>query len=226
VLSAEYWNQFERTHCFVMKRCNCEPLSDTIILQPISVVSSFPYVFVGAYFLWKSRERFLSFGPFTQLALLFIFTGLASIFNHASYLQVAELCDYGGIFMIFFWTAAMAQKKRRTGAVFFAQWVFPAAVAIGALSLLYGHGRAVFVVVIAIALSQVILFHRRSRESVKARPFLVKAVGCLALGLVLHVLDMDGKFCFDAISLHGHTVWHLLTAASMVYIYRYFEAMI
>jgi hypothetical protein len=209
--------------------------------QPVNTWTNVGFMFVGLAMLWwigwertthrqaPHRNRITNGTLFATLYGGFtVFLGPGSMFFHASMRGWAGWFDV--MSMNFFLAFVPAYNAVRRFA--WPNWAgiliyFSAVVAEGVLNLIDpDHSLIFFAVlgVIAIA-SQVIVAFSPIQTATSGKVWFWVGVGVFVLAFVIWFLSWtNGPLCDPKSLLQGHGVWHLLSAAAVGCLYKYFRA--
>lgn len=208
-LDATFWEQFQRSSCYP-NSCPCETFSDSIFMQPVLVITSLPYIFIGLFIMWKFRWRIKALG------LSLILTGLGSVLLHSSITHIGQIADFSGIALIFLWVLLHITIKGNKRLFFL--FIF-LSILIYFLFINYIETR--YYVVFGIIILQAIFipikkpgfFFNHKRVSVVSVVF-------LAVGFVLFRMDLNRVFCPEFALFQGHALWHLCVTVSQLLLTR------
>lgn len=199
----------------------CEAPLCSWVREPGNTWSNLGFLVVG-WLIWRRTTasplrpaRVLSFAAFT--------TGLGSAFFHASGSKVGGLLDYGGMFLI---TGAMTALNVRRWLGSATPGVGPVFVGVagGLLAAVYffpEQARWIFVLGAPCCAIELALL-ARGREHARYRDYWL-AWGIVAAAALAWWLDSFDAFCVPdnhVLSLHG--VWHLLMAAALWVLSRFY----
>ncbi|WP_034732202.1 ceramidase domain-containing protein [Bacteriovorax sp. Seq25_V] len=212
------WNDFERLKCFP-QNCNCEPMRfEHLILQPIAVLTSLPFIILGLFYIRSEKDFHLR-----VLLGLFIVLGFSSIFLHSSFILISNFFDFGSIFAIISWTLSYLYFKKKSNLTFFLTLIGLTILSTLGIYFFPHNPVGVFagyfipaVIAIGFKLNQ----HRPTRKNI-VRFF--RAVLLIILGGACFILDRQKVFCYNNIYTHGHSIWHLLVAVALYEQYKFFK---
>lgn len=171
------------------------------VLQPMAVISSLPYFFFGLYIFYRYREYTFS----SILAL----TGISSAFMHASFNNLARTFDFLSIFLVSAWIFYQLQDRYKNKKKIFFFLVFVPSIS---LILLPQHP---FLITALTFIPTIIITYKNRANTYIRKSILTSTLACLCF-----YLDQHRLLCFDEIGLHGHSLWHLLSALSTYYYFR------
>ena len=208
--------------------------------------SNLSYVIVGFYciaFGWRdfsTRQsgtvNYLTRTP--AMSLLFgvacCLLGFSSGFFHASLTRLGQQLDvasmYGPLLVLIAislgsWVPKLELFK---GRIIVSSWVFLALIIVVAEVLFYRYKWSMSSTVVMITLLQLtsgltLLDFLRPIQK-KSIICLVAAVLTLVAGVICRQLDVAGRFSGPDTWLQGHSFWHVLTAASLGFMYLYHRA--
>ncbi|MFQ5604193.1 MAG: ceramidase domain-containing protein [bacterium] len=207
----------------------CEQIRSGAVRQPFNTWSSLIFVTIG---LWAARRSFLDkvsaprLSPvrrYKRYGLLYgtslVIMGIGSWLFHASLTYLGHFVDVTGMYFLggFLFTYGLSRKLQQSASAFLGvyalvvlplvlfQWFRPEA------------SRYAFGGLILGALSMEVFLHK----SLQNKLFL-GAVISLALGFGIWILDEKKLLCWPGSCLQGHALWHILTAISTQFSYRYY----
>jgi hypothetical protein len=97
-------------------------------------------------------------------------------------------------------------------------------VALGVLLIAWPEARRyLFGVLIASALILEAMSHRRKQTTLQAK-WLIGALGVYVAAQIVWTLDLNHIVCDPNSFIQGHAVWHVLTAASALLLYGYYQS--
>lgn len=196
------------------------------IVNPADTYSNAAIVLAGIW-MWRSARRtgradLALFGPAA------VATGLFSALYHASYTWFFQFFDFVGMFAFCF--AVVTLNARRLGWVSAGRqtrFYVLGVVAMSALvPLLFETGVPIQLLVMALVAAifwQEFRLSRRSTGAVRYEIYLGAMVLLAAAG-TFSLLDVTRAWCdpHDHF-VQGHAIWHLLSAASFVVLYLFYE---
>jgi hypothetical protein len=197
--------------------CFCEGDLGGAVRQPINTVSNLAFVLVGAWlFARAGGERRPAFARF--YAAIVVCIGLSSAFYHASLSFVGQSFDVLAIYLLP--TLVMldnaAHERRRPIASL--AWIYAAVNgAFIAMITAAPATRRPLVGVLALAL---VLSERRAGR-VRDPKLLAWAMGSFVVAFAFWIPDRFQWLCGPASLPNGHALWHCLSAAAALLLYRY-----
>jgi hypothetical protein len=205
----------------------CEQELCALVVNPANTWSNLLYLALGVL-MWREaralgRRDLAVFGPAS------IAVGVFSLVYHASYTWFFQFFDFVGMFV--FCSLPLARSGRRLG------WIAPgselavqaAGVALfsAAVPVLFELGvpiqGLVFALIVAIVAVELALLARTPDRS--AYGWFFAALALITLGAVFSVLDVTRTWCDPHSWLQGHALWHLLSAASLYALFRFYRAL-
>lgn len=206
----------------------CEEELCAWITNPANTWSNLLYVVLGVV-MWREARRdgrpsLALFGP-TSVAV-----GVFSFAYHASYTWLLQFFDFVGMFLFCF--AVLAQGALRLGWIgagrqtaFF--WCGVAASS-ALVPVLFEAGipiQGIVALLVLAMIAQELWLLRRDRAR-PAHRFWWLALALIALAALFSALDVTRTWCDPANHwLQGHALWHLLSAASLYAIFRFYAAL-
>lgn len=204
--------------------CFCEALRDSLILQPANTWSSFAFVVVAIWIVFRIRSTgaaraALAAAEAWLLVGVLVVVGLGSAFYHASFTFAGQVLDVSGMYLLatFILLHRLAPRFHLPPlAVVFVYVALNAGlllVQVVAPSL----RRGAFVVLIVTALTV------EWRSSQRGRRWLLAGALLLALAAVIWALDWWRLVCSPHSLLQGHALWHLLGALASFCLFKRYE---
>lgn len=204
----------------------CEPNLGHFIQQPANAWSNLAYVLVGLWMICKIKpeKNLIKFlGPIVTLI------GLSSFYYHAVWTLLGEYFDLGSMVLLTSFLIAWNVKRLKQNNFGI---TFTTILIIGVLTLYltgvftggyYEFGKYIFGTEIVIMLVIEYLIYQKK----KSQYDLVSLMWALIIFLVawlIWYLDRSGILCpsYSHI-LNGHVVWHILTAISLIFVYRFYN---
>jgi hypothetical protein len=199
----------------------CEANLCAWLKEPANALSNVAYIVVGLIILVSAKSQHRRF--IAWIGIVSIVTGLGSGFYHASGLRIAGLADYLGMFL---GTGIMTALNVR-------RWLAPSprvlytvfwgtTGSLLALSLLVpGTERWVYILAMPCCVIEGGLFFR-DKKITDYRNYLLAWLFVL-VGVVFWWLDISGVLCEpDNHWLQSHALWHIATAVSFYFFYRFY----
>lgn len=202
----------------------CEQELCAWITNPANTWSNLLYVALGLL-MWREARRGLRslalFGPAS------VAVGVFSFAYHASYTWFLQFFDFVGMFLFCFtvlsrnalrlgWIAAERQTAFFAGGVAAASALVPA---------LFEAGIPIQGIVLLLVLAMIgqeLRLRRRDGVHPAHRRWWT-ALALIALAALLSALDVTRTWCDPANHwLQGHALWHLLSAASLYALFRFY----
>lgn len=198
----------------------CERRLCAWVVEPSNAWSNLAYVAVGLWILWHRRDRLGT--ALTTIGVAAVLLGLGSFSFHATGVRVFEIVDVSGMYLISGLALTFA-LQRRLGWSDAAAVGFFAGVVVASSLLMIAAGNDGIVMFAAQVLVAIVLeFGLRTATPPGAGRWLLGALAVLALGFLIWTLDLRGPLCApDNHVLTGHAVWHMLTALSVLFFYRF-----
>lgn len=201
-------------------RCFCEAVHSGTVRQPSNAISSGAFVVVALLVLMRSRTP--TAWRFASAAFV---VGVGSAFFHASLTFWGQTADVLGMYLVatFLLLESMSRRRRWSAAT---QNVLYASGNVALLALLVGlpslRRYAFGALVLAILWSEA----TNRRRGIVTAPLraLATAVGVLAFGFALWILDITHMLCAPDSLWQGHALWHVCGAVSAWLAYRYMTA--
>lgn len=195
------------------------------IVEPANTWSNLFYV-IAALILWRwSHERQVHslIRGFAPSALV---VGLFSFIYHASNTFFFQVFDFVGMFVFLGLPLALNLKRLRATSVGLT-WATVIASGTGLVFLLRSQELAIQPLVAALILGIVVTeaaCRYRRADSPSYGPFWL-ALALLAGAGAFSFLDLTRTWCNpDNHVIQGHALWHMLAAASMLPLYRFYES--
>ena len=202
----------------------CERLLNGWVRQPANTVSNIGFVIVGIL-LWtrtppeKIHLRIFAIGSFL--------VGITSGIFHLSMTFVAQFFDVASMYL----TAGVlvVLNAVRLGWLAKAQ-IYKALITMQILAMLLmfffqgSVGEHIFSAQVAFIVFTEIWLMRRDRLPVRSYRWWIAATAAWGSATLVWVMDMKKIWCdADNHWLQGHAAWHLLSAAAVYFLYRYYD---
>lgn len=239
---AIYWSQQDyawtgwRPASCMPASCFCEAIQPGAIAQPANTWSGLSFTLVGLFVLGLCRQdqvadtkrrcpnlmtRQRSYAVIYGLTLILI--GLGTAFYHASLTLAGQFADLMGMYLfatfILLYNLARARPIRKR--VFVAAYVISNLVLAGVLLEAPFLRRWIFGGLILAALW---LEWRRSTPVHADARLLYAALLSLLAGFAAWLVDYTKILCAPTSWLQGHALWHVLGAASGVWLFFYYRS--
>ena len=197
----------------------CERRLCAWVVEPSNAWSNLAYVAVGVWILWRRRNRLGT--AVTAIGVASVLLGLASFGFHATGIRVFEVADLAGMYLVSGLALTFALQRELAWSDGRAVAFLAAVVALSSL-VMVGFGNDGIVMFAVQIIGAVVLEYRLyAATPAHAGPWLLRAVGALAVGFLVWLLDR-GPLCDpDNHVVTGHAVWHTLTALSLLWFYRF-----
>jgi len=229
-LAPSGWSGWQPATCLA-GRCFCEAADPLrAVQQPVNSVSSLAYLFPGCAMLWLGRtqrrpeQRFSpSYAAIVGSGALV--TGLGSAFYHASLTFAGQFWDILGMLLLAGFMLVYALERSLNWPARRTLTVYAAASACFTLLqvLLPDTRRYLFAVVLLVALLLEYRLHWTHQTTARLA-WLTTGVALFALAFGIWGLDQSGLLCQPTSLLQGHALWHLLGAAGVGLLYRYYSS--
>jgi hypothetical protein len=208
-------------------RCFCESVGAGAVRQPANSLSSGAFVIVAIAALWQARTGHgVHRRAAGRVAVAVSLVGVGSAFFHATLTFWGQTADVLGMYLVatFLLLESIAKSTqwstRRHDALFWGGNAVLLAVLIGVPEL----RRYLFAALVGAILWSEWRHRRLSRASESTAPPMVaplaSAVGVLAVGFAVWVLDITRVVCAPDSPWQGHALWHLCGALSTWLAYR------
>ena len=200
----------------------CEEQLCSWVTQPANTWSNIAFVIVGI--LIYRQAQTLKQNGLKLIGVSGVLVGLGSTMFHASSTFLFEVFDLLGMFMIS-GILLCFNLQRLTGISNLTNTAIYIALNAASVALMlvwHPSGIATFAVQLTVALTLEILLHIR-RDEINYRPFLYMT-GIFTLSLIIWGLDISKTLCDPHNHiLTGHAVWHLLNAAAIYFIFKFYS---
>lgn len=206
----------------------CERELCALVVNPAGTWSNLLYVVLGVL-MWHEARRsgrrdLAAFGPAS------VVVGAFSLVYHASYTYFFQFFDFVGMFAFCFLPIAINARRlgwiepRRELAVHAGGTVLFSALVPPLFELGAPIQGLVLVLILAVVGQELVLHARAASRA--AYPWFWAALGLIAAGAVCSALDLSRVGCDpDHPWLQGHAAWHLLSAASLFALFRFYGAL-
>ncbi|MEO6332528.1 MAG: ceramidase domain-containing protein [Gemmatimonadaceae bacterium] len=217
--------------------CFCEATRTSGPHQPANTWSSLAFVVVAVMILARvARDRsrrtpVAQNRTSTQLVyplvyvLALLVTGLGSAWFHATLSFAGQFADVMGMYLIatFILLYSLGRISTMRPVTMAASYVTANAALAAVLYWLPDFRRYIFGLLIVAALGLERVAHARAVKARANNTHLLLAVGILALGFVIWILDITRTLCSPGSWLQGHALWHLLGAVASWQLYMYYR---
>lgn len=210
------WSAWRLASC-LPDACFCEATPDRLVRQPANAISSLLFLIPGLVILRRGRPTLVSAGLYGS-ALVVI--GLGSAFYHSSLTFVGQTIDVLGMYLLATFALLSAGSRRFGWSERLLAGLYLAGNAglLGLLVFAPGLRRYAFAIVILLAIG----LELRGR-SPAGRQWFGGAIGCLALGFAIWILDITRTVCRPMSWLQGHAIWHACAAAGAALFFVFIE---
>lgn len=205
----------------------CELERCAWVVNPFGTWSNALYLVLGVAMIAEARRRdsraLALFGPAS------LFVGVCSAVYHASYTWLLQFFDYLGMFVFCF--LVIAVNARRLG------WIAPqrqTALFLAGVGIFSALVPALFYVGVPIQglVGLLILAILGQEAAARARfgphpayPLFGLALALLAAAGLASLLDITRIWCVPASWLQGHAIWHVLSAAALFALFRFYAGL-
>ncbi|MBM4383677.1 MAG: ceramidase domain-containing protein [Deltaproteobacteria bacterium] len=204
----------------------CEREACAWIVNPAEAWSNVAYL-LGALAMWR-LARTSSSGDLAHFAPASLAVGAFSFAYHASYTWLLQFFDFVGMFVFCFLVLArnavrlgwIAPQRER------AAWLAGTVAASACVPPLFYAGvpiqATVFVLILGSVAQELALFRRRDASASYASYW--AALALLAAASAFSLADVTRAWCDPESWLQGHALWHVLSAAALVSLQRFYAA--
>ena len=228
------WDAWRPATC-MPARCFCETLRPNLIRQSSNALSGLAFLPVGLLILFRARAPVTSSLQPTSLirshpvypaiygtATLLI--GVGTFFYHASMTFWGQTADVLGMYLIATFLVLFNISRVRSFPPARVALVYAVgnAILLAGLIVAPGARRYLFALLVLVAL----LFEmwaRRKETAVMDARLLGAAVGILAFGFLVWILDITRTVCAPNSWVQGHAVWHVAGAMSLGLLFLYYS---
>lgn len=223
-LPANIWTDWEPATCLA-KGCFCESFdSQSPIRQIANTISSLAFVFTGIGLMTRpKRSSRMPLVYSVIMGLSTVIIGVGSAFYHASLTFAGQFFDVLGMFLlaafalVYAWERILELPRAATLSLYLSLNLVLSGLQ---LTIPETH-RYAFAIVLIVALLFESYYRLKRKPQIDARP-LHFATGLLAVAYFIWILDNTRLVCFETSLLQGHALWHILDAASVLLLYRYY----
>ena len=223
-LPTDVWAGWEPATCLA-KGCFCESIrSHGPIRQAANTVSSLAFVCSGTLVMIQPKKSSRMPRVYSVImGLSIVIIGVGSAFYHASLTFVGQFFDVFGMFLlaafmlVYVWERIWNLHRATSlglylGLNLFLSWLQVA---------IPDTRRYAFAVVLIVALLCEYYFRLKMKPQIDVRQ-LSFGIGLLTIAYCIWILDNTRLVCFETSLLQGHAVWHILGAASVFLLHRYY----
>jgi hypothetical protein len=201
----------------------CEAQLCAWIREPANTYSNLAYIALGIYMLYDSRCSKLAY--LKLLGYFNILLGFMSGFYHASGSLIGEMFDFSAMFLFsaYFIVAALARLYSWHNTKVILTALLLAVITIGALFSYPPLGPYMFAAqIVTAAFLEHQIWMKPGVKHASFRNFVI-AFSVLLIAFFIWNLDRSRIVCFaDVHWINGHAVWHLLTATSTFFVYKFY----
>jgi Ceramidase len=206
----------------------CEAGVGGWVQEPANAYSSVAYIVVAAYLFRRSMGT--AAHALALVAVTGLLMGCGSFFFHASRAFVGEFVDEASMFLLsgLMLTLALRRLRAWTTATCVRAYGVLSVVSVSLLAAMKSVGVLVFAVhVLVLLVLEVNLAWQDARApggpQIESRD-LHRLVATFGAALAIWSLDLTRLVCRSGAHVfNGHAVWHVLTAACLVFYHRYQE---
>ena len=186
------------------------------IRQPSNTVSSLAFVAVSLLVLRRAPDA-----RAWRFAAAVLLVGVGSAFFHASLTFWGQTADVLGMYLVatFLLLESLSRRHEWSAALHTALYVASNTALLAALVSVPALRRYAFGLLVFAVLWSEWTNRRRRVEAASARLFAI-AIGVLAAGFGVWILDIMRWLCAPQSPWQGHALWHLCGAASAWFAYR------
>jgi hypothetical protein len=223
-LPSSAWADWQPATCLTTG-CFCESANaDSPIRQLANTVSSLAFVFSGVLVMTR-RDTAWRF-PYLYTVIMGVSSliiGVWSAFYHASLTFIGQFFDVFGMFLFAAFTLVYACERiwslrlMTTLSLYLALNFFLSGLQIA----IPETRRYAFAVLLILALILEHYYRLKVKPQIEIR-WLRLGVVLLAVAYIIWILDNKRLVCFQHSLLQGHAVWHVLGAATVVLLHRYY----
>jgi hypothetical protein len=214
----------------------CEEQLCSWVVNPADTWSNLAYILLGIWMLLATRRalaRGHSMQPGTELfGPCAIVVGIFSFAYHASYTYFLQFFDFVGMFLFCFAVISAAALRL--------EWIAPrralhfcvaGTIVFSALVPIVSETALPIQALVAglialILLQEALLWRRESDDSPVDRRLFWVAMALLGLAALASLADVTRSVCDPSNHiLQGHSLWHLLSAASLYALYRFYAGL-
>ncbi len=207
----------------------CERELCGLIVNPADTWSNLAYL-LGALAMWRLARR-TGRADLAHFAPASLAVGASSFAYHASYTWLLQFFDFVGMFVFCF--LVIARNAVRLGWIAPARerafWLGGALVASACVPPLFYAGApiqaTVFVLILLSVAQELALWRRASLAERASYASYWGALAALSAAAAFSLADVTRAWCDpDNHWLQGHALWHVLSAAALVLLQRFYAA--
>ncbi len=236
------WTKWRQANC-MPDDCFCERVHNGTIRQPANTYSNLGFVLVGCLFIAfgpfapnkngknsekesESSEQISIYSPpyYWLYGLSVIAVGLFSFLYHASLTFVGQWLDVMAMYLIITFAILYAINRAfpLSPQKFVAIYISINILLGLFLYYLSTFRRPAFVALVIIALAAEMISRKKLKNGPKLT-WLWWAVGSLAAGFGVWLLDYYRIVCDPESIIQGHAIWHFLSALAAAFLFLYFR---
>ena len=203
----------------------CEPTVCSYINEPANTWSNLPLLLVGIW-LWKKAKS----SQLYVFGMCVFFMGFFSFIYHATNNYLSQYVDFLGMFAVTSFALAWNSKRFNWGAkVGFAAWFAGYFAVHAVIFTLFDITNLPVQEIIALSvISFVVLdiWAGKRDGRLKKYKYFWWGFATLIVAQTFAIIDIQRIYCEpENIFLHGHVMWHLLSALSMLFFGRHINLM-
>ena len=226
------WERWRPATC-MPDACFCEAIRESIVRQPVNVVTSLVFVAAAVYVLGRRSDALRSAANKNPIlrssvyvwlyAAALVVIGVGSAFYHASLTFIGQTSDVLGMYLLgtfillYNWARVRPTSANRVGVTY----VLGNILLLALLIWLPELRRWTFAALVLGAIGLEIGIRRRRTVVAKTRLFSL-ALAAMGVGFAIWVLDITRFACSAQSPVQGHGVWHVLGAVSSCLVFLYY----
>ncbi len=208
----------------------CEERLCQWIVTPANAWSNLAYLVAAAWIAYEVKKRKES-GVLKLYAPAALIVGTSSFIYHASYTFFFQVFDFFGMYLFIFLPLVTQLRslswieEKNTLPIYIGGSLFFTALTVAFYFLgVPAQALIALLILIIITLESIRRSNRRAQAlSWNGHEFAI-GLGFLVSGAALSALDISGKFCEPTNHwLQGHSLWHICTAITVIFVYRHFR---
>ncbi|MCS6818927.1 MAG: ceramidase domain-containing protein [Chitinophagales bacterium] len=238
--SLNFWAAMAQAGGNALHFCELNRINE-LIRQPSNTWSNIPFITVGLFVIfasvkdWQYKDRkqspnFMVRHPIFSffLGLSTLYTGLGSLFYHASLTSFFQKHDQMGMYaLIFSITAICAYRLLPEFKSIHLKSIYLTG-ALALLILIYIKWNNINInLMFPLCVGMVVILHLiyefKRKKMFCEKTWIYGAFAALVIGFIIWMLDRSHVICKPDSWLQGHAVWHILTAFSTLLTYLYFR---